>query len=167
RAAELRVALVHDYREEQQPSMRLYAERLGKALGRRGISIARVRAPGVVPDEWRRRSALWSKIDAYVGRYAVYPRLVRNLDADLVHIVDHGQSHLLADLDARRAIVTCHDLILLVLAAGRIGGAEVPPVALQVFRLTMQLARRAARVVADSRQTRDDLVDLVGIDPGR
>ena len=158
---------MHDYREEQQPSMRLYAERLGKALGRRGISIARVRAPGVVPDEWRRRSALWSKIDAYVGRYAVYPRLVRNLDADLVHIVDHGQSHLLADLDARRTIVTCHDLILLVLAAGRIGGAEVPPVALQVFRLTMQLARRAARVVADSRQTRDDLVDLVGIDPGR
>jgi len=166
-APELRVALLHNYRDEQQPSMRLYAERLGEALDRRGISIARVRAPGVVPDAWRRRSALWSKIDTYAGRYAVYPRLVRKLDADLVHIVDHGQSYLLGELDARRTIVTCHDLILLALAAGRIGGAKVPPVALQVFRVMMEFARRAAWVVADSRQTKADLVSFVGLDPAR
>lgn len=166
-AAELRVALLHNYRDEQQQSMRLYAERLGAALHRRGISIARVRAPAVVPDAWRRRSALWSMIDTYAGRYAVYPRLVRKLDADLVHIVDHGQSYLIGELDARRTIVTCHDLILLALAAGRIGGAKVPPVALQVFRFMMEFAKRAAWIVADSRQTKNDLVSFVGIDPAR
>ncbi|HEY7375551.1 MAG TPA: glycosyltransferase family 1 protein [Polyangia bacterium] len=166
-ARPLRVTLLHNYRDEQQQSMRLYAERLGAALHRRGVSISRVRAPGVVPERWQQRSATWAKIDTYAGRYAVYPRLVRKLEADVVHIVDHGQSYLLGDLDARRTVVTCHDLILLALARGRIGASKIPRVALQVFRVMMEFIKRAARVVADSRQTRDDLVTLVGIDPAR
>lgn len=147
--------------------MRLYAEHLGAALGRHGISITRVRPPNLVPDAWCRRSVAWAKLDTYFGRFAVYPRLVRRLDADLVHIVDHGQGYLLAELDPRRTIVTCHDVILLVLAAGRIGGAKIPGIALQVLRISMEFVKRAALVVADSRQTRDDLVELVGIEPNK
>ena len=72
----LRVAVLHNYRDEQQPSMRLYAERLGAALQRRQVQLTRVRPFGVVPDPWRRRSALWTKVDGYVGRFAVYPRRI-------------------------------------------------------------------------------------------
>jgi glycosyltransferase involved in cell wall biosynthesis len=162
-----RVALLHNYRDELQPSMRLYADHLGVALNRHGISITRVRPPTVVPDAWCRRSRAWAKLDTYFGRFAVYPRLVRKLDTDLVHIVDHGQGYLLGQLDPRRTIVTCHDVILLVLAAGRIGGAKIPGVALQVLRISMEFVKRAALVVADSRQTRSDLVELVGIDPDK
>jgi glycosyltransferase involved in cell wall biosynthesis len=161
----LRVALLHNYRDEQQPSMRLYAERLGDALRNRRVHLTRVRPPGVVPDSWRLGSAFWSKLDGYLGRYAVYPRLVRNIDADVVHIADHGQGHLVASLNRRRAIVTCHDVILLVLAAGRIGGAPVPLVALQLFRIALEHVKMAAAVVADSTQTKRDLVSLVGVDP--
>jgi glycosyltransferase involved in cell wall biosynthesis len=163
----LSVALLHDYRDDQQPSMRLYAERLGSALIRRHIAVTRVRPPGVVPDSWRKRSSLWSKIDGYAGRFAVYPRLVRNLHTDIVHIIDHGQGYLAAHLDARRTLVTCHDVILLALAAGRIGSAAVPPIALQLFRMALELAKRAAIVVADSGSTKRDLVNFVGIDPGK
>jgi len=163
----LRVALLHNYRDELQASMRLYADHLGFALCRRGISVTRVRPPTIVPDAWYRRSAAWAKLDSYLGRYAVYPRLVRNLDVDLVHIVDHGMGHLLGGLDPRRTIVTCHDVILLVLAAGRLGGANISVFAVQVLRVAMEFVKRAALVVADSRQTRNDLVDLVGIDPGK
>ena len=59
------VTLIHNYREEQQPSMRLYAERLGDALQRRHVDLRRVRPPGIVPDPWLRGSAAWNKIDAY------------------------------------------------------------------------------------------------------
>ena len=107
-------------------------------------AVTRVRPPASCPTAWRRRSPLWSKLDSYLGRYAVYPRLVRNLDADLVHIVDHGQGHLVGRLDRRRTIVTCHDVILLVLAAGRIGAAPDPPVALQLFRIVARV-RQAGR----------------------
>jgi glycosyltransferase involved in cell wall biosynthesis len=163
----LRVALLHNYRDDQQPSMRLYAERLGSALVRRRVAITRVRPPGVVPDAWRLRSSLWSKIDGYAGRFVVYPRLVRDLQVDVVHVVDHGQGYLVANLDARRTLVTCHDVILLALAAGRIGSVPVPPVALQLFRISLELVKRAAAVVADSASTKRDLVSFVGIDPAK
>ena len=125
----LSVALLHNYRDEQQPSMRLYAERLGEALVRRDVRVTRVRPPGVVPAAWRAGSSGWNKVDGYVGRFAVYPRLVQNLHADVVHVVDHGQGYLVAGLDASRTVVTCHDVILLALAAGRIGSLRVPLVA--------------------------------------
>jgi glycosyltransferase involved in cell wall biosynthesis len=163
----LNVTILHNYRDDQQPSMRLYAERLGAALQRRNVHLTRVRPFGVVPDSWRARSSAWAKFDGYVGRFAVYPRLVRNLTADVVHIVDHGQGYLVANLDERRTVVTCHDVILLALASGRIGSVPVPPIALQMLRMAVQTMKRAAAVVADSSQTKRDLVRFVGIDPAR
>jgi glycosyltransferase involved in cell wall biosynthesis len=165
--ADLRVAVLHNYRDQQQPSMRLYAERLGEALLRRGVEITRIRPASVVPQEWRERSPAWNKIDGYAGRFAVYPRLVRGLNPDVVHVVDHGQGYLVHSLDERRTVVTCHDVILLVLASGRIGSSRVPPVALQLLRISLEIMKRAAMVVADSTQTKRDLITLVGIDPGK
>jgi glycosyltransferase involved in cell wall biosynthesis len=167
RAADLRVAVLHNYRDEQQPSMRLYADRLGAALQRRQIQVTRVRPPSVVPEAWRVTSTTWNKIDGYVGRFAVYPRLVRNLHADVFHVVDHGQGYLVSSLDARRTVVTCHDVILLALASGRIGAMAVPQIALQLFRISLETMKRAAMIVADSTQTKRDLVRFVGIDPGK
>lgn len=163
----LRVALLHDYREEEQPSMRLYAERLGDALLRQGVRVARIRPPELVPDPWRKRSWMWRKIDDYGGRHLVYPRLLRNLSAAVVHVTDHSQGFLIAQLDERRTVVTCHDLILLQLAAGRLGDFPIPRVALQIFRMSLAFTKRAASIVADSTQTKRDLVDLVGIDPAK
>jgi glycosyltransferase involved in cell wall biosynthesis len=147
--------------------MRLYAERLGDALMRRHVRVTRVKPQGVVPDAWRNRSATWSKVDGYVGRFAVYPRLVRNLAADVTHVVDHGQGYLVSSLDARRTVVTCHDVVLLALAAGRIGSAPVPRLALELLRLSLETMKRAAMVVADSTQTKRDLVNFIGIDPAQ
>lgn len=147
--------------------MRLYAERLGTALGRRGLEILRLQPPVITPALWRSRSVAWQKMDGYAGRFVVYPRLVRNLKSDINHIVDHGQAYLVGLLDPRRTVVTCHDVILLALASGRIHAATMPPVALQLFRMSLELMKGAARIVAVSLQTKKDLVDFTGIDPAR
>jgi glycosyltransferase involved in cell wall biosynthesis len=161
----LRVTVFHNYRDEQQPSMRLYADRLGEALERRGLQVRRVRPPVPTPEPWRNRSPVWQKLDAYLGRFVVYPRLLRNQISDINHIIDHGQAYLVGQLDARRTVVTCHDVILLALAAGRIHGTQTPPVALQLFRMSLALMKTAARVIAVSTQTKRDLVAFTGIDP--
>jgi glycosyltransferase involved in cell wall biosynthesis len=161
----LSVALLHNYRDENQPSMRLYAERLGEALTRHQVQTRHVRPPGVVPAAWRAGSTAWTKVDGYLGRFAVYPRLLHNLRTDVVHIVDHGQGYLVAGLDGSRTVVTCHDVILLALAAGRIGSLRLPLVATQLFRISLEAMKRAAIVVAVSNQTKRDLVDFAGIDP--
>jgi glycosyltransferase involved in cell wall biosynthesis len=159
--------VLHNYGDERQPSMRLYADRLGSALVRRGVSVTRLRPPAIVPDEWRTRSALWAKLDIQFGRFAVYPRLVRTLDADVIHVIDHGQAYLLETLDPARTVVTCHDVILLALAHGRIGSARVPPIALQILNLSLELMKRAAAIVADSDSTKRDLVTFIDVPPER
>ena len=143
--------------------MRLYADRLGDALLRKGVAVTRLRPPAIVPDEWRNRSATWAKLDIQFGRFAVYPRLVRNLDADVIHVIDHGQAYLLDSIDPTRTVVTCHDVILLALAHGRIGSAFVPPIALQILNLSLTLMKRAAAIVADSESTKRDLVTFIGL----
>jgi len=163
----MRVTILHNYRDVQQPSMRLYAERLGQALARRRVAVTRLRPPEVVPAAWRARSARWNKIDSYLGRFAVYPRLLRNIKADVAHVVDHAHGYLVGGLDPRHTVVTCHDLILLVLAAGRISGMRVPQLALQQFKMSLEFMKRAAMVVADSTQTKRDLVQFTHIDPAK
>lgn len=147
--------------------MRLYAKHLGDALLRRRVRVLRMRPPAVVPPEWRDRSAAWNKLDAYLGRFVVCPRLVQDLVADVVHIIDHGQGYLVASVDPRRTVVTCHDVVLLALAAGRIGSARVPQVALGLLRLSLECMKRAAIVVADSQQTKRDLVEFIHADPAK
>jgi glycosyltransferase involved in cell wall biosynthesis len=147
--------------------MRLYAERLGEALMKRGAVVRRVHPPRLVPEPWPSRSWLWRKIDDYGGSHVVYPRILHRVRTDLTHVIDHSQGYLISSLNPRRTIVTCHDVILLALATGRIGGTNVPRVALQIFRLSLELAKRAAAIIADSSQTKRDLTNLVGVDPAK
>ena len=145
----LRVALLHNYRDEQQPSMRLYAERLGEALVRRGgVTCCGSGRPASCRRRGARRSTVWTKIDAL--RRAGSPS-IRGWCATSTRTSSTssttGRGICSPSWTARRTIVTCHDVILLALAAGRIGAARVPPVALQLFRISLEFdeARRGRR----------------------
>lgn len=159
-----RVCLLHNYRERRQMSMKLYADRLGSALERQGVHIQRVRPSELLPESWRRLAPL-DKLDSYAGRFVAYPRIARRLKADVFHIVDHGQGYLLKYLDPARTVVTCHDIILLVLASGRLGSTFRPLLAVDVLRHALHIMRRTKWIIADSQQTRRDLAALVDVDP--
>lgn len=160
----LRVALLHNYRESGQTSMRLYAEQLGGALARRDLDVRRIRVPDVLP-RWARKLRILDKLDSYAGRFVMYPRVARRTQADVFHIVDHGQGHLVASLDPARTVVTCHDVILLVLAAGRIHDQFRPVLATPVLRHALRQVKRARAIIAVSHHTRRDLTELEGFDP--
>jgi glycosyltransferase involved in cell wall biosynthesis len=164
----LRVCLLHNYRESQQMSMKLYADRLGTALEAQDVAVERLRPREVLPARWR---AFWlgDKVDSYAGRFLYYPRIAAAASSSphVYHIVDHGQAFLIGSVDPRRTVVTCHDLMLLVQASGRLGSRARSGVALTVFRRVVQRLRLAAAVVAVSEQTRRDLTQFLDIDPCR
>ncbi len=145
-------------------SMKLYAERLGDALEARGLSVERVRPPPFLPGRLRRGRIL-DKVDLYGGRFVTYPRIVNGLRADLFHVVDHGQAYLLGRLDPARTVVTCHDVILLVLASGRLRSSFKPILATRVLRHSLEYMKLTRWIIADSEQTKRDLAELVGVDP--
>jgi glycosyltransferase involved in cell wall biosynthesis len=164
-AEPLRVCLLHDYAERRHPSMQLYAQSLGQALESRGFRVDRVRPGELLPAGWQRPPL--DRLDSYAGRFLLYPWIARRLRADLFHVVDHGQAYLVPSLDPGRTVVTCHDVILLVLASGRLGRARVPRVATRLLRHSLRCMATARAVISPSEQTRRDLADLAGIDPAR
>ena len=83
------------------------------------MQLTRVRPPGVVPNAWRAASGAWTKLDGYVGRFAVYPRLVRNLDVDVTHVVDHGQGLAPEEAATLEAIIELFPILSRVRASPR------------------------------------------------
>jgi glycosyltransferase involved in cell wall biosynthesis len=158
------VLVLRNVNEEQNLSMKLYADRLSAALaGRLAISSYRPWGPAA-----NGRPRLATKALQYAARYGIYPLSVLHERADVFHIVDHGYAHLLAFLPPERTIVTCHDIMLLKLAAGELGKSIAPPrLATHLFRLSVRFLRRARAVVAVSQSTADDLARHLHIDGSR
>lgn len=112
----IRVAIVCDFAEEQWPSMDLVAAMLLEFLARdhRG----RIEAHAIRPRFVRRFTRAGNfaspmfNADRFINRFIDYPIALRSVRDcfDLFHIIDHSYSHLVHELPAGRAVLTCHDL---------------------------------------------------------
>ena len=110
--------------------------------------------------------ALGARTVTALVRYLEYPIKASRLVADVFHILDHGYSHLLLALDPRRSVVTCHDLIPLLISR-RVLDVPMASHVGWTFSFKMRLMKRAAYVITDSESTRRDIVKYLGIDPER
>ncbi|MGH7177521.1 MAG: glycosyltransferase family 4 protein [Tepidisphaeraceae bacterium] len=101
------LAVLHDFPEENWPSMDLAGEMLLAELQNDLCDF--VRAERVVP---RYRRLLSGNADRFINRFIHYPRHARRIRAhhDLFHIVDHSYAHLVHQLPGERTGVYCHDL---------------------------------------------------------
>lgn len=163
----MRVALYRNYREDQQPSMRIYADLLARHLPRiGGVEVVDVRPRDIVPEPLR-RVRLAAKLGDFAGRYVAYPLAARRDGVDVNHVIDHGNAHLLWTLDPERTVITCHDLVPLLTHRGRLPRAYVPPGARAIFRVMASSLPRARLILTVSDSTRRDLVRELGCDPAR
>jgi glycosyltransferase involved in cell wall biosynthesis len=125
----------------------------------------------VQPDQRRWISRAWNhrqcvRLENAVTRYAVYPLAICRQAADLFHVLDHGYGHLVRAIDPSRTIVTCHDLVPLLSADRRIPIA-VPASVVRTFRFRIKSMARASRIIADSKATRDSLLEYTDIPAAR
>ncbi len=123
--AVIRALLAPDLPLERWPSMDRYASRLAAELERNEADLdVRLTAPisGVTvepdgPDPGgfgRIKSSAWRELRRYVARYWRYPRRVRHMKGDILHVLDHSYAHLLLGKRKRPALVTVHDLLPLI-----------------------------------------------------
>lgn len=159
----MKVALIRNLHEHQNVSMKLTADRLEHALQGRAefVNVHPWWPTQLSPD------SAGGKFAGYVSRYALYPRSVTKVHADVYHIIDHAYAQVGRHLPADRTVVTCHDLMLLQLQRGHFGKRPVPSVAAGLFRASADHLRRARHIVAVSEATSRDLVELLSIDPER
>jgi glycosyltransferase involved in cell wall biosynthesis len=125
----------------------------------------------VQPEQRRWLSMVWdrpqtTRLDSALMRYLAYPARVRRRSADLFHILDHGYAHLLRALDPERTIVTCHDVIPLLGAEGRIR-MHVPATVTRTFVFRLESMARASWILVPSDTTRNELLRYSDIPASR
>ena len=118
---------------------------------------------GGAPGSSRRGGRLaraWQKYAAYPWRTG---RSARRAGVRAVHVLDHSFAHLLARVPARGVfkVATVHDL------APLRDGVGLTPSQQERFRRTVEHLRLADRVLADSRHSADEAVELLGLAPER
>lgn len=139
--------------------MKRYAEELYGALraySGSGPSVAMERPPdrryiSRIVDGPRSR-----RLDRAWCRWVAYPRSLKGRAARVFHVLDHGYAHLIRSIDPDRTIITCHDLIPLLAAAGAIPLEQSARVA-RTFRLKVACLERARMILAVSIATKSSL----------
>lgn len=149
--------------------MEVYARELISAL--HGQAPAGTRFTAFINREAASQDALWTELPTVTvpvaarkraqwvrGEQLLLPKLASRANVDLVHSLAST-----APLRGRFArVVTIHDLIY---ARFPDAHAGIRDRGMRV--LVPAAARRSARVIADSQSTRDDLVELLALDPRR
>ena len=92
---------------------------------------------------------------------------VRGGSFDLVHLLDGSHGYILKRLDGAPTIVTAHDLIPLLHNLGALGQSATSRLGRLLVKHSMKGLERANWIVADSENTRRDLIRHTKIDAGR
>jgi len=158
-----RVGLFRSPVEIRSFSMDRYADSLGKALRAAApptLSLRDFRPP-------RRQLATRGRVDRYWSRYARYWLHARRTSFDANHVLDHAYGHLTYALEGRTTIVSCHDLFPLQHWRGAIPGLERRRTRPLTVQLSLSGLQRARFVVTFTQAIKDELVDVLALDPER
>lgn len=160
--SQLSVTLFRDYIEDERWSMEVFADNLSAALKANY-------SDRVLVTEYRPTVLLFPGADAFrmrLSRFVSYPWAARQASNQLNHILDHAYGHLLYSLDPARTVVTVHDMYPLARWHGKVQGVE-PGKRPRLNEFSFHALRRGAHLMADSQNTRRDLIELCGCDPNR
>jgi glycosyltransferase involved in cell wall biosynthesis len=157
------VLLFRNIPEHGSRSMKRFADEM--AAGLRGRSDVRVSETTIHASRFYRHRLL-RKVDRYWSEFVRYPSHARQQSADIYHIADHAYGSLIGCVPAARAIVTCHDLMLLHAELEDIGfrGSRI---GLRRFTWETSFLRRAALVACVSEATANDVSNMLHIDSQR
>lgn len=112
-------------------------------------------------------SQLSHTVNKYYQRYWNYPRSFKVQEADIFHIVDHSDGHLVPWLKSfgKKTVVTCHDLINLVQPDLYQGLAIMPLISLNTWRWSVQKMKEADHIITVSAYTAGDVISELEVDP--
>jgi glycosyltransferase involved in cell wall biosynthesis len=156
----MRILLVGNYPLDRQVSMSRYAEMMRRELSARGHEVELIR-PRPFFGKWSSKPLL-RKWLGYVDKFLLFPGVLRRRSRafELVHICDHSNAMYLRHAAERPATITCHDLLAVRAAHGRLSEQRVPATGRILQRMILTSLARASDVVCVSAATGEDLASL-------
>ncbi|MEM1281868.1 MAG: glycosyltransferase family 1 protein, partial [Cyanobacteria bacterium P01_H01_bin.152] len=106
-------------------------------------------------------------VQKYYERYWRYPNRLKQIEADIFHIIDHTDGDLSRRLGrlTNATVVTCHDLINLIKPDTFKGRAKFPLISMAAWRWGVESMRQADHVITVSAHTKKDVVEHLQIAP--
>lgn len=135
-----------------------FADCLERKLSIPGISVTRLApSPRLGKATVGPRYRKWL---AYADKYILFPKVIRKAkrDADVVHILDHGNAMYVRHVADMPHLITCHDLLALRAAEGDIPGWEVGATGRKYQSLIKSGLQKASMIAAVSDATRQDVM---------
>ncbi|MCU0565394.1 MAG: glycosyltransferase family 4 protein [Oculatellaceae cyanobacterium Prado106] len=124
----------------------------------------------MAPEAYDRTSRSWSvRWQKYTERFWHFPQRVKQqaiaFGADLIHILDHSDGHLVYTLQSTGipVVATCHDLINFLYPENLKGSVKLPYVSDALWKHSVKGLQQAHRVVTVSQQTAQDVRSILGI----
>lgn len=133
--------------------MERYAD--GLLAGLRAVGAGDRVQPHTPPGRWPVPKGL------LLRRMLAYPAWAKRHQSDVNHILDHSYGHLTFGLDPNRTVVTIHDIAPLLFPGHRLGLSGL------AWRWAWQGTLRAAKLIAVSEFTRQEVIKRFSVDPAR
>jgi glycosyltransferase involved in cell wall biosynthesis len=125
----------------------------------------------IAPQPWSKNlENTWhtgNPIRKYYERFYHHPQAVKQLDADLFHIIDHSDAHIAYGLkkSGKPVVVTCHDLVQFIYPEIMKNQARFPAFSLAVWQYCVKGITLADRTIAVSSNTAKDVAQWLNITP--
>lgn len=150
-------------------SMDVYADSLIKGLKKVRQDWEIIERSPILNVASSRQSSWIAGGQKYYERYWQYPHSLKNIDADIFHLIDHSDGYLSYWLKRynKPNVVTCHDLINLIKPETFQGRASFPLISMTAWKWAIQGMRQADRIIAVSSHTKRDTVEHLAIAPSR
>ena len=153
----IKVNLYRTFKKDKRVSMEVYSDYLDFYVKKNHSSLIDISSfkPSTLISKF-----LFKSLSMRFARYVEYPYQIKKIQRryDINHIVDHGYSHLIGyPLNSKNTIVTVHDLIPLLTWKGLIPNYNYPHRP-RLFEYSIKFLRKAAHVIADSKNTKKDLI---------
>lgn len=125
---------------------------------------------GIAPQSFDRHSrSLGVRAQKSYERFWRFPKKVQRESADIFHIIDHSDAHIVHWLrkTGRPVVVTCHDLINILYPENLQGSVRLPIVSDHLGRYSIRGMECADAIVAVSSETAKNIDQVLNIEPDR
>jgi glycosyltransferase involved in cell wall biosynthesis len=143
----MKVVLFRAFPDSFRKSMQIYADQLLKGI--RPLLHNEEQLEDWLPSNIRLNGNF-----RYWDQYVRYQWLSRGVQGDVNHVIDHGYGHLLHSICKEKSIVTFHDSVVNKLN-------EISWRTRFSVRYSFLALRKAARIITDSKISRNDFLNLV------
>ncbi|MDF5728060.1 MAG: glycosyltransferase family 1 protein [Rhizonema sp. PD38] len=117
----------------------------------------------------RKSSSLFLRIQKYYERFWRFPQQVTQQVADIFHIIDPSEAHIVYWLKKQKkpVVVTCHDLVNFYYRDNLQGSVKLPFVSHSMWLYAVKGTKSADRIVAVSSTTAKETTQILDIEPAR